>query len=153
MASAGDLHRWTFKERHEKARREAIENGLPADVVAVYPIFPDEQVGKRMYRRMDRTILRVQMAALKELRELGMRTSTVEALVAGFMAELVDAKRAEAGKEPRDWDWGALMGSFKRSQTDPQYVEGRGARPPMRRKTITSAGVPLELVPLKEEKK
>ena len=153
MAGSGNLHRWTFAEAHERARTAARENGLPADVVEqVYAIFPDEQVGKRKYRRMDSTIYKVQQKALKLLKECGMRTSTVEALVAGFMAELVDAKRKEAGLDPVEWDWAELASSFKRSQTDPQYVEGIGCRPPLRRKIIDPQGLPLELIPLKGEK-
>ena len=153
MSGSGDLHRWTFKEYHEKLRAEARAVGL-GELLGpemVYAIFPDECVGKRKYRRMDRVIYKIQQKALTHLKEVGMRASTVEALVAGFMAELVDAKFREAGKDPVDWDWASLAASFKRSQTDPQYAEGKGVRPPLRRKLIDSTGMPLALIPTKEE--
>ena len=150
MAGSGNLHRWTFAEVHAKVRAEVLASGLPTDVLM--PIFPDESVGKRKYRRMDRMIYKVQQKALNALKECGMRAVTVEALTAGFMAELADAKRKEADLPPIDWDWAGLADSFTRSQTDPQYAEGKGVRPPLRRKTIDSKGVPLELVQLKEEK-
>lgn len=146
-------HRQSFSEAHLKARAEAIANGITIKKEQINCIFPDEWVGQRKYRRMDSVIYTVQQKALKLLKEEGMRASTVEALVAGYMAELVDAKRKESGKDPIDWDWESLLQSYSRSKTDPQYVEGVGSRPPLRRKVIDTFGVPVELKPTKEELK
>jgi len=149
--SGTKMLRTTFAEEHERLREKAKEYGL-GTMVQIYPIFPDEMVGKRKYRRMDECIYRMQQRALKRFNELGIRTSTVEAMVAGYMAELLDAELARVGEPKMGWDWEELLESFRRTKEDPQYKEGlKGPRTPIPRKLIDSAGVPVALKPTKGE--